>query len=275
MKPYRVLSWGCGAPSTTLGVLSALGELPRLDAIITADTGWERRRTYEARDWYAEWFRAREIDVEILGGVDIRVEGVKAHKHMPFWTSDGGPLQRQCTRDFKVRPIRRRVRELLGYDLTLPPAPPPGAVEQWLGYTWEEVWRVRESDVAYIQMRYPLIEMRWTRANCVSFLHDRGLPVPVKSACVACPYRDAAEYLEMREQDPEEFTETVEFDRLIRDAEWAKRAGVEADELYVYKNSATQQGEPLESADLEEHAAFVRRGGAQLWLDLCEGPCGT
>lgn len=46
----RILSLGAGVQSTTLLMLSAEGVLPKLDAAIFADTGWEPRSVYEHLD---------------------------------------------------------------------------------------------------------------------------------------------------------------------------------------------------------------------------------
>jgi hypothetical protein len=46
----RLLSLGAGVQSTTLLILSARGELPKLDAAIFSDTGWEPREVYEHLD---------------------------------------------------------------------------------------------------------------------------------------------------------------------------------------------------------------------------------
>lgn len=274
-KPFKALSWGMGAPSTSLGVLSALGHLDPLDLIITADTAWERKATYEARDFYIEWFRDHGMRVEVIEDQDIRVQGAAEHVHMPFWTSTGGPLRRQCTREFKIRPIKRRVREIMGYDRSRPPHPPAGAVETWLGYTWEEVGRQRESDVSYITHRYPLIKKRWTRENCQGFLAGLGLPVPVKSACVGCPYRTAGEWVELKLESPGEFQDAVDFDEANRVSEELARAGRDTDYLYILKDPRTDNPVPLKDADLEAMAAWQKRKGTQGMLNFCEGPCGT
>lgn len=91
----RVLSWGMGTQSTALAVMSALGDfgLPKLDYVIAADTGWERQRTYEIRDFYRPWLEERGIPVEMVQYGDIRRLGAVEHVHMPFWTQDGGPLR--------------------------------------------------------------------------------------------------------------------------------------------------------------------------------------
>ena len=41
-----VLSFGAGVQSTTLLMMSLAGELPPLDAVVFADTGWEPRAVY-------------------------------------------------------------------------------------------------------------------------------------------------------------------------------------------------------------------------------------
>ncbi|WP_433894799.1 hypothetical protein [Streptomyces sp. CA-111067] len=46
----RVLSLGAGVQSTRLLLLAAEGRLPKLDAAIFADTGWEPRAVYEHLD---------------------------------------------------------------------------------------------------------------------------------------------------------------------------------------------------------------------------------
>ncbi|MFQ5814698.1 MAG: hypothetical protein ACE5I2_16090, partial [Anaerolineae bacterium] len=66
MNMIRVLSWGCGVQSTTLAVMSALGDADPLDVVITADTRWEREATYQARAFYIDWFGERGLRVEIV-----------------------------------------------------------------------------------------------------------------------------------------------------------------------------------------------------------------
>jgi hypothetical protein len=46
-QTMRLLSLGAGVQSTTLLLMSVYGDLPKLDAAIFADTGWEPKRVYE------------------------------------------------------------------------------------------------------------------------------------------------------------------------------------------------------------------------------------
>ena len=41
MKVYNVLSLGAGVQSSALAMLSVEGVIPRYDAVVFADTGWE------------------------------------------------------------------------------------------------------------------------------------------------------------------------------------------------------------------------------------------
>lgn len=269
--PFRVISWGCGVQSTTLAVMSALGELPKVDAVINADTGWERQATYNARDFYAAWLRERGLRVEIVSNGNIRNQADNVDIHIPFWTANGGPLRRQCTRHLKIKPIKWRMREGMGFDRSKPPHPRAGACEQWIGFSLDEWTRIKESRTKFIEHRYPLIEKHMTRGDCVTFLNDQRLPVPPKSACVCCPYRQASEWIVMRDEAPNEWADAVDFDEQHRYVEWAVRGGDNDDALYVYKH-----GGALKDADLEADAARERKKETFQLPLLCEsGYCWT
>jgi len=264
----RALSWGCGVQSTTLAVMSALGDLESLDVVITADTGWERAATYEAREFYTAWLQERGVRVEVVSAGNIRELGAEEHIHMPFFTSDGGPLQRQCTMEFKIVPVKRRLRELAGYHATKTPHPPAGEIELWLGISWDEYQRMKHSRVKFIAHRWPLIEGKMTRNACIDYLEAHSLPVPVKSACIGCPYRQASEWIDMRDNAPDDWQEVLGFDESNRHNPLASRGASTADALYVYSKAV-----PLATADLESDAKRERRG-KQVPLFICdEGYC--
>jgi hypothetical protein len=219
----------------------------------------------------ARW-REMGMEVVILQTGNIRRQGAEEHIHIPFWTETGAPLGRQCTRHFKINPMRRYLRKRLGFDPSSAPAPPPGSIEQWLGFTLDEKTRAKKSRVQYIVNKFPLLDMNYSRDNCSLWYQEHRLPEPPKSACVCCPFRRASEWIELRDQSPEEWTAAVEFDEANRDNPLALR-GSTADELYVYRDEPV----PLLEADLEFYAEKDKRQyGVQLPLFGCEsGYCGT
>ena len=101
-----------------------------------------------------------------------------------------------------------------------------------------------------------------TRADCIAFLESEGLPVPVKSACIGCPYRRASEYLDLTQ---DEFAQAVEFDECNRCNPLAERGGSTADELYIYRDPL-HGPVPLADADLQRAAAAERERAVQLPL---------
>jgi hypothetical protein len=248
----RTASWGCGLQSTTMIAMSVLGDLPILDHVIFCDLGWERAKTYATLDWYTEFIEEAGVPVHVLRTGNIRKNGGKPHAHIPFWTENGGPLRRQCTRHYKIRPSRRHIRRLLGLDPTLPPNPQPNSVEQWIGITTDEYRRARPSDVDYIINRYPLLQAGMSRTDCARYLYEHGLPIPPKSACICCPYRKASEWIDMRNNAPEEWEEACLFDQYHRhlpDMPPNPNA-LDADTVYIWTGR-----EPLATADLEASAA--------------------
>jgi len=244
--------------------MSALGDLEPLELIIHTDPQWERYETRVIRSWYQTWLQDHGIETHILPTGNIRTQGAFNHIHMPFWTVDAAGnrrahLRRQCSREYKIRPTRRFLRARAGYHPSKAPNPPAALYEQWIGISLDEANRRKASRVQYITARWPLVELRMTRHDCIRYLENHDLPVPIKSACIGCPFRPASEWLQMRETSPDEWHEACEFDNAIRHNPLAARVGNEgsstADRLFVYRHAV-----PLAEADLATDATRERPG---------------
>ena len=197
----------------------------------------------------------------------------------PFFTAnaDGshGMLRRECTSNYKIKPIQRRIKELLGRPVDKPIRSAEPLACSWLGISADEWMRVKPSDVRWLAKRHPFIDRatkdgpepheRWkSRQDCIDWLARHDYPIPPRSACTFCPYRSAAEWEALR-ADPEDWNEAVAIDRLIRDIPAHERAGLrKGGRLYVNVNRR-----PLE--ELETGAAV---GQPDLWAGECEGMCG-
>ena len=184
------LSMGWGEQSFTLGAMVALGDLPPIDLAIHADTGHEAQGTYEHARKYTPWLGERGLRVVTVGEprTELVMQEWSGSVQIPAFTRERrtgsrGQLLRQCTRNWKLNPIRRHVRTLLPGG-----RPRPESVHCWQGISLDELERMRDSDVRYIKNVYPLVELRMTRLDCRQYLLEHGLDVPVKSACV---YREA------------------------------------------------------------------------------------
>jgi hypothetical protein len=231
-----------------MAVMSAFGDLEKVDAVIHVDPGFEWQENYKSIAWYKDWLNSHGMRTgSIKSKYDIKRHFLINHVTPPYWTESGAPLNRQCTSELKLYPFKRYVRILSGYDPTKPPHPKPGEIEVWIGFTLDERERRSVSRIKYLANRWPLIEMGMTRNHCVDYLKNKGLPIPPKSACVICPYRRAAEWIAIRDQSPKDWIKAVDIDKRIRNAK--PNAKLQADKIYLWKGLI-----PLDEVDLEAAA---------------------
>ena len=117
----HVISLGAGVQSSVMLLMAATGELePFPAAAIFADTQWEPRRVYGHLAWLeSEVVRLTDGKLPIyrVTAGDIRSGVLSAKRRftsMPLFTASGGMGRRQCTRQYKIAPIKKKVREILG-----------------------------------------------------------------------------------------------------------------------------------------------------------------
>ena len=133
--------------------------------------------------------------------------------------STGGQLRRMCTMDWKIAPMRREITRLLAESKISKrrwEVKGESPVEMWLGISLDEFQRMKPSDVKYISNRWPLIEKKMTRQDCVDYLKSHGLEVPPKSYCVFCPYHSKAAWVEMKQEGGADWEKAVAVDERIR-----------------------------------------------------------
>jgi hypothetical protein len=270
----NVVSLGAGVQSSTLVLLAAGGVLePKPDVAIFADTGAEPGPVYRHLAWLET---ALPFPVHHVSAGNLFVEIMRAttgesrrwsNARPPFFvkSADGekGMIRRQCTGDFKIDPIQRRIRELVG----LSPGErwPPGVhVSQWIGISIDEASRIKPSRLPAIVHRWPLIELGWTRSACLAWLEAHGYPEPPKSACTFCPYRSDQSWRALRDTDPAGWQQAITLDRAIR-------TGIQGPtlrgELFLHGSLV-----PLEEADISSPA---ERGQPNLFENECDGMCGV
>lgn len=260
----RVLSLGAGVQSSTLLLMACEGEIEKPDCAIFADTGWEPKAVYEWLEWLEERAAEAGIPIHRVSAGNIREDSLGATSgfaQMPFHITnlDGGRgmLRRQCTRQYKVTPIQRKIREL-GATATNP-------AEQWIGISLDEVQRMKPSRVKYAVHRWPLIEQRMTRLDCTNWLERHGYQRPPKSSCIGCPFHDTRYWREMKDERPDEWQDAIQYDHAIRlhMAEKNRALG----QVYLH-----QSLQPLDEVDL---STPEDRGQASLWDAECTGHCGV
>ena len=61
--------------------------------------------------------------------------------------------------------------------------------------------------------KMPLIDLNMTREDCKRVIKKAGLPVPVKSGCIVCPFTPPREFKEMCRKDPVSFKKAVALEK--------------------------------------------------------------
>lgn len=181
----------------------------------------------------------------------------KKGRQLGFKT-EKGILWRQCTGEYKINAVRKKLRELYGYGSR-------DKVKEkfrlWMGISTDEIQRVKPSGVKYIENVFPLIDYEMSRQDCLDWFSKNNLPLPPRSSCIICPYHSNTHWRDMKENDPISWYMAVDFDRKIR--KWPK---LEA-EVFLHRSCV-----PLDQVDFgTEQLGFE----VDAFNNECEGMCGV
>jgi hypothetical protein len=274
-EPRRFVSFGGGVQSTALlllvrdqpdRVVAAMGGLP--EVAFFADTGAEPEEVYFHIRAFSE---VASIPIEIIKKPGKTLEETMLSKEgsrflpIPAFTKDPvtgkvGIIRRQCTQEYKIRPLQRAMRQRLGYGKR---RIPHGSIHAWIGISTDEAGRVKDSGTPTIINKYPLLELGISREDCKQIINDAGFN-PVKSRCYFCPFIN--DWASFKREHPSAFEKAVKMDLAIRNA---TQAGV-AHPAYLHRSCTPLNGSseappgPLE--ELWEDHGFE---------DECFGVCGV
>jgi len=262
-----VLSLGAGVQSTTLALMAAYGEIPAPDCAIFADTGWEPRAVYD----HLDRLEARlPFPVYRVSAGNLREDVVKKASTtrsagrfaaVPWFTSGGGMVRRQCTAHYKIEPLAKKQRQLVG---AVPRQRlPPECVHVLIGISTDEAHRMKPARNRWQRNVWPLIELSMSRAACQKWLQERQWNAP-KSSCIGCPYHSNAMWRDMRDNAPDEWADAVAVDKAIRTS--GALRGMR-DQQFMHRSL-----KPLDEVDLRTSA---EKGQPDLFGQECDGMCGV
>ena len=266
----RYIALGAGVQSSVMALMAARGNIePMPDFAVFADTQWEPQSVYSHLDWLETQlpfpvYRVTSGDIRAVSLGTLNKEWAPS---MPVFIAspDGGMGQRQCTNNFKIRPIRIKVREIMGYAKG-ERLPKTTQVESWMGISRDEIQRVKDSRDWWVSNRWPLIEKRMSRHDCQVWFekHYPGRPLS-RSACIGCPYRPDSSWRQLRDKDTASWADAVQFDHALRSGDRA--AFGMAYPVFLHKSMV-----PLDEVDLSTEQ---ERGQLDMFGEECEGMCGV
>ena len=235
MTRTQLWASGGGVQSAAIAALIVQGAL-RPDLAIIVDTEREQSTTWDYMD---------EVISPALQGVGVTLNRVRKSEFerrdlfggksgqtllMPVFTNKGGmpgKLTNYCSAYWKREVIKRWAN-----------AQGVKAVDNWLGISVDEMQRMVNDRGQKWRTRYPLVERRMNRGDCVALVKRMGWPEPPRSSCYMCPNHTQVEWRDIRDNKPDDWAAAVELDRNIRIRD--PHAFLHAD------------GVPLEEADLDD-----------------------
>jgi len=271
-QPVHIISLGAGVQSSTMALMAAKGEItPMPHCAVFADVGDEPASVYSWLDFLETKLPFPVIRVSAGRGKlsdsaladRVTKDGRKYFKgHIPaaILAPDGskGMAWRTCTMDFKIRPLRRESKRIMK-ELRA------ASVVQWIGISLDEAHRMKPSRDKWCEMRWPLIDARMSRQDCLTWMKANGLPQPPRSACVFCPFHSDAEWRRLKTEEPKEFQKAVDFERRMFKA---------ADRSEILRGRPFLHGscKPLDTVDFSTEE---ERGQINMFGNECEGMCGV
>ena len=204
-KPLQVLSLGFGVQSVSMLIMIEKGMIGRPDIIIHSNTGSEMPATEELKLQLIPYIQ------NVLKIPYIEASSFRGALHEDYASKAAIPMIgiRSCTLNFKVMPVRREIRKIVGNG--------KGKVlaESWLGITTDESKREIKSDVKWIQNKFPLLELDMARKDCLDLIAEKGWNVE-KSGCWLCPYQGKKGFQKLKIQHPDLFELAVEMELAMR-----------------------------------------------------------
>lgn len=279
-KQWNVISLGAGVQSSAMALMASRGELLgiEVDFAIFADTQDESRKVYDWLDWLEKQlsFPVYRVTKGRLSdsALEMRItkDGRKfSRTNIPFYTlsqdgSKGIIPHRSCTSDYKIQPILKELRKRCG----IKRGQKTPTVTSLIGISYDEMQRMKDSRDAWVVNRWPLVEMKLRRQDCINWMVKNGYPEPPRSSCVYCPFHSNKEWRRLQIEEPDDFQKAVDFEKALQ---LAKANSDNFSSTPFLHHSRI----PLHQIDFRTRAEKDIDNGQGLldFQDECDGMCGV
>lgn len=273
-EPIHIISLGAGVQSSTMALMASAGEItPMPHSAIFADTQDEPKSVYLWLDWLEKnlAFPVYKVTRGKLSERSLKMKVTKDGRRysstdIPFFTLSadnqvGKVTNRSCTRDFKLDPIFRKQKQLG----QIKRGQKTVGVIQWIGISLDEIYRMKPARDKWCESRWPLIEKRMNRHDCLRWMESHGFPKPPRSACVYCPFHNDAEWRRLKAEEPSEFEKAVQFEKAVE--RLCKNGGNFMSTPFLHRSC-----KPLSEVDFSTEEEM---GQVSMFNNECEGMCGV
>lgn len=209
--------WSCGGGRQSCGLAALIieGKFEKPDIAVMADTGREKKRTWDYLHSYViPGLASVGVVLEIIQSNDWGYAGTSyvdgsGDLMLPAYTGDGKNSP-DCSGSWKRDAIKRWLSTEKGVTRS--------QYVKWIGFSRDEPRRIikmqQSAKEGEGKTRFPLLELWLTKRECIQACLDFGWPEPPWSACWMCPNMNDDDY---RSLTPEEMRAAIGFDKQMRD----------------------------------------------------------
>jgi hypothetical protein len=236
----RIISLGVGVQSAALYYMSSMGLIERCDYAIFADTGGEKTDTLLYWNILKQWevinngiplinANYKNLQFDLLNEINLtNNKFVSIPAFTKGETGKVGMLKRQCTNEYKIAQVNKKIREIL----ELPGRSRFPKIEIWQGITLDEAtrmsipqekWKIN----VYLFCGYKVYSdgkcekfngFQKTRNDIYNWYKEMNLPIPEKSSCKFCPFQSDQNWLRLKQRQPKDFELACLIDESIRNS---------------------------------------------------------
>jgi hypothetical protein len=209
----QIWSSGGGVQSAAIAALICMGDIAPPDLAVIVDTERELSTTWDYMNstiapallsvgvTLQRVPKSKYATVDLLGGKDGDDILIPA-----FTTQSGemGKLPTYCSNEWKSRVARRWATD-------------QGVTQAdfWMGFSIDEKRRAKIV-LGKWQCRFPLLEKRMNRQDCIKLVLSMGWPMPPRSSCWMCPNHTHDEWQWIKENAPSDFHKAADFQQAIQ-----------------------------------------------------------
>ena len=203
---------------------------------------------------------------------------VKSINAMPLWTRNketgkvGKTKFKKCTLAYKTDQIFKELRkqedivQFKSYK---------HKVNMYIGFTVDEIARVKDNPKSYAENRTPLVDMLWTKEHCIDYVSEELGFIPKSSVCNICYANDFQRVYEVYKNDKKGWERLLYLDDVMENK--PKDHSIK-DDVFMFKWQASNNLR-LKNVDMEELAKEAKKADKQISIfdeeseNACIGGC--
>lgn len=210
LDTHCYLSLGVGTQSSLLAIMIANKD-PRVkeywDAkIIFSDTGAEEWHTYSYLHLVLKpYLKEKGKEIIIIQTDHFLADEFESKYKVPM-----GWANPSCSSFSKRDNIRKYYRKQHGTNGRI--SAKKTRIIELIGISMDEGLRAKDSNVSWLERRYPLLEMKIYRSELKTYYDEYGVEMPKKSGCWFCPNKGRDHFIQLKQNEPDRFAQLVKWE---------------------------------------------------------------